>query len=168
MIEWNQCVRWENVDYLLMVEWREDQSAASETSITSCVGQWWDDCIFMRMHIDCVIGRALGLWLSRMGRMSLTRPTKALQRPLGVTQCSLSVPCVFLSSSLAPNSELMLFARAVRTLGFLVLAKKKKRRRNLLMCAAAGDPSPRMACCPFQRESKELMICSLLILRTRI
>lgn len=68
-----------------------------------------------------------GLWLSRRGRMSLTSPTKAMQRPLGGTQCSLSVPGVFLSSSLAPISELILFARAVRTLVFfLVLAKTKK------------------------------------------
>lgn len=67
-----------------------------------------------------------GLWLSRRGRMSLTSPTKAMQRPLGGTQCSLSVPGVCLSSSLAPNSELILFARAVRTLGFLSFSQNKK------------------------------------------
>lgn len=167
MIEWNQSVRWENVDYLLMVEWREDQSAASETSMTSCVGQWWDDTLTVLLVVLWFVWLFCdqGLWLSRRGRMSLTRPSKAMQRPLGVTQCSLSVPCVFLSSSLAPNSELILFARAVQTQGFLVLAKKK---RHLLMCTAGGDPSTRMACCPFQTESKDLMICSLLILRTRI
>lgn len=57
--------------------------------------------------------------------MSLTCPTKAMQRPLGGTQCSLSVPGVCLSSSLAPNSELILFARAVRTLGFFSFSQNK-------------------------------------------